>query len=64
MEVEMGSSKSIIVWDTLHKLLPTVPKSHLSACHTRLRDYQGNTIPIMGRAKILVERVISLVTSH
>ncbi|XP_058031613.1 uncharacterized protein K02A2.6-like [Ahaetulla prasina] len=48
MEVDTGSSKSLISWTTLKRLLPKFSKNHLSQCPVRLRDYQGHPIPILG----------------
>lgn len=56
MEVDTGSSKSIIAWSTLKKLVPSLTKGHLNTCNTRLRDYQRNHIPILGHGQFLVER--------
>lgn len=56
MEVDTGSSRSIIAWATLHKLMPILFKSHLSACSTRLCDYQGNSFPIVGQVNLWVEK--------
>ncbi|XP_058028035.1 uncharacterized protein LOC131192675 [Ahaetulla prasina] len=56
MEVDTGSSKSIIAWNTLQKIAPNFNKSQLTACTTRLKDYQGNDIPILGGAHLRVEK--------
>lgn len=56
MEVDTGSSKSIISWSTMKKLLPDLQKSHLRPCPIHLRDYQGNYIPIIGHGQFLVEK--------
>lgn len=47
MELDTGSSVSIISWATLTKLVPSMVKSRLTASRLRLRDYQGNHIPII-----------------
>lgn len=54
MEVDTGSSKSLISWNTLKKLVPTDTKNSLKPCHVKLRDYQGNSIPILGCSRLLV----------
>lgn len=58
MEVDTGSSKSIIAWHTLKKIAPELNQGHLRACNRRLCDYQGNNIPILGHAHFLVEKGI------
>ncbi|XP_060539010.1 uncharacterized protein K02A2.6-like [Pantherophis guttatus] len=55
MEVDTGSSKSLISWHTLKQVAPNIQKRALQPCQVRLRDYQGNDIPVMGGAKLLVE---------
>lgn len=55
MEVDTGSSKSLISWDTLKKLVPTITKRTLQTCQVQLQDYQGNHIPIFVCTKLLVE---------
>ncbi|XP_060545241.1 uncharacterized protein K02A2.6-like [Pantherophis guttatus] len=56
MEVDTGSSKSILAWQTLKKLVPTISPEQLQPCNTRLHDYQGNSIPILGCGNFLVEK--------
>ncbi|XP_058025500.1 uncharacterized protein LOC131191414 [Ahaetulla prasina] len=48
MEVDTGSSKSLIPWATIQQILPSISKQHLKPCQVRLKDYQGKAIPIMG----------------
>lgn len=48
MEVDTGSSRSLIVWSTLSKLLPGVSRRRLKPCPIELKDYQGKTIPTVG----------------
>ncbi|XP_013918131.1 PREDICTED: uncharacterized protein K02A2.6-like [Thamnophis sirtalis] len=47
MELDMGSARTIMSWDTLRALLPTLTPSQLSPADCLLRDYQGNPIPIL-----------------
>ncbi|XP_026548252.1 uncharacterized protein K02A2.6-like [Notechis scutatus] len=49
MEVDTGSALSIISWETLKKMLPRISKKKLLNCHLTLRDYQGRTIPVLGK---------------
>ncbi|XP_060542704.1 uncharacterized protein LOC117675378 isoform X2 [Pantherophis guttatus] len=56
MEVDTRSAKSIISWTTIKKLLPILRKSQLHPCPVKLRDYQGNYIPIIGHGHFLVEK--------
>lgn len=55
MEIDMGSSKSIVSWSTLQKLVSSIQKSQLSACHLKRRDYQENYFPIIRHGQFLVE---------
>ncbi|XP_058038083.1 uncharacterized protein K02A2.6-like [Ahaetulla prasina] len=48
MEVDTSSSRSLIAWHTLRRLLPKFAKRCLQPCPINLRDYQGNPIPIAG----------------
>lgn len=45
-----------LAWHTLQKLVPSLTRSYLDACYTRLHDYQGNNIPILGHAHFRVEK--------
>lgn len=55
MEIDTGSSNSIISWYTLNKLVPNISKHSLSCCSIQLRDYQGNVIPVLGKGDFQVE---------
>ncbi|XP_058044030.1 uncharacterized protein K02A2.6-like [Ahaetulla prasina] len=48
MEIDTGSSRSLIVWPTLQKLMPHISKRCLQPCQISLRDYQGRQIPTVG----------------
>lgn len=48
MEVDTGSSISIVSWSAIKCLVPTMSKRSLAPCTIRLRDYQGKVIPILG----------------
>ncbi|XP_058024074.1 uncharacterized protein K02A2.6-like [Ahaetulla prasina] len=48
MEVDTGSSRSLIAWATVRKLVPSFSKSRLQPCSMTLKDYQGNIIPTLG----------------
>ncbi|XP_058032586.1 uncharacterized protein K02A2.6-like [Ahaetulla prasina] len=48
MEIDTGSSRSLVAWHTLRRLLPNFPKRRLQPCQIILRDYQGNQIPTAG----------------
>ncbi|XP_058023860.1 uncharacterized protein K02A2.6-like [Ahaetulla prasina] len=54
MEVDTGSSRSLIAWSTLQRLLPGVSKASLKPCAVTLRDYQGGAIPTVGVGKFRV----------
>lgn len=54
MELDTGSAKSILSWDTLWKLIPGLRRNQLSPCPSRLKDYQGNVIPIVGCGRFAV----------
>lgn len=56
MEVDIGSSMSLVSWSTFKRLVPTMSKKRLSPCGIRLRDYQGKAIPILGSRKVRVQR--------
>lgn len=48
MEIDIGSSVSIISWSMLKRLVLSTVRNRLVSCWFRLRDYQGNHIPIVG----------------
>ncbi|XP_013931418.1 PREDICTED: uncharacterized protein LOC106556905 [Thamnophis sirtalis] len=48
MEVDIGSSKSLVSWATIKRIVPSLTKAKLRQCPIRLRDYQGQPIPIVG----------------
>ncbi|XP_032091803.1 uncharacterized protein K02A2.6-like, partial [Thamnophis elegans] len=48
MEVDSGSSKSLLSWDTFSMLCPHVKRCHLSPLNAILTDYQGSHISILG----------------
>lgn len=54
MEVDTGSSRSLIAWSILKRLLPMMSLSRLKPCPVTLRDYQGKFIPTLGVAKFQV----------
>lgn len=56
MEVDTGSSKSIVSWSTLRRILPAVKKTQLQPCPVKLRDYLGTPIPILGQGSFQVEK--------
>lgn len=37
------------------KVVPNISKKHLHQCNIRLQDYQGNSIPVLGRGSFQVE---------
>ncbi|KAG8136110.1 hypothetical protein E2320_009098 [Naja naja] len=51
MEVDTGSSLSLISWKTLKNLLPDFKRKQLSPCSLSPRDYQGQPIPVLGTGK-------------
>ncbi|XP_060541499.1 uncharacterized protein LOC117675782 [Pantherophis guttatus] len=55
MEVDTGSSKSIVSWTTIKEMMPSLQKNQLHPSPVKLRDYQGNRIPIIGHGRFLVE---------
>lgn len=55
MEVDSGSSLSLVSWSTIKWLVPRITKRWLKPCSLRLRDYQGNNIPILGSYKARVK---------
>ncbi|XP_060546776.1 gypsy retrotransposon integrase-like protein 1 [Pantherophis guttatus] len=54
MEVDTGSSKSLIAWATLSKLLPGLSRRRLKPCPVLLKDYQGKAIPTLGYDNFMV----------
>ncbi|KAG8132919.1 hypothetical protein E2320_010735 [Naja naja] len=54
-EVDTWSSPSLVSWSTIKRLVPEMSKKRLRPCSLKLRDYQGNTIPILGSSKVAVE---------
>lgn len=55
LEIDAGSSNSIISWHTLKTVAPNIKKHSLSHCSIRLRDYQDNSIPVLGKGLFQVE---------
>lgn len=47
IEVNMGSALSLISRHTIKQLVPRIAKWQLNPRHVHIKDYQGNTIPIM-----------------
>ncbi|KAG8141385.1 hypothetical protein E2320_007011, partial [Naja naja] len=54
MEVDTGSSLSLVSWSTIKRLVPKMAKKRLRPCSLTLRDYQGNKIPILHLTKVTV----------
>ncbi|XP_058039420.1 uncharacterized protein LOC131198613 [Ahaetulla prasina] len=54
MEVDTGSSRSLIAWSTLKHLVPSLEKGALKPCAVTLRDYQEKTIPTLGMGRFRV----------
>ncbi|KAG8136180.1 hypothetical protein E2320_009153 [Naja naja] len=54
MEVDTGSSLSLVTWSTIKRLVPKMAKKRLRPRSLTLRDYQGNKIPILGLTKVTV----------
>lgn len=48
MEIDTGSSLSIVSWATIRKLVPGISKKQLEFQRIQLKDYQGNCIPVIG----------------
>ncbi|XP_026574490.1 uncharacterized protein K02A2.6-like, partial [Pseudonaja textilis] len=48
MEVDSGSSLSMVSWKTLKQLIPNIRRQDLSSQRLILKDYQGNRIPVAG----------------
>ncbi|XP_032071928.1 uncharacterized protein K02A2.6-like [Thamnophis elegans] len=55
MELDTGSTTSIVSWSTVKRLLPQLSKRQLQDCNLTLRDYQGNLIPVIGTRKVRVQ---------
>ncbi|XP_026529758.1 uncharacterized protein K02A2.6-like, partial [Notechis scutatus] len=63
MEVDSGSSLSMVSWKTLKQLIPAIRRQDLRTQKIVLRDYQGNTIPVVGVSQVQVSfknRAVSL----
>ncbi|XP_060539046.1 uncharacterized protein K02A2.6-like [Pantherophis guttatus] len=54
MEVDSGSSLSMVSWTTIKKLLPHITARDLKRQRLTLIDYQGNRIPVVGIDKFNV----------
>ncbi|XP_060543046.1 uncharacterized protein K02A2.6-like [Pantherophis guttatus] len=54
MEVDSGSSLSMVSWRTIKKLLPHITARDLKRQRLTLIDYQGNRIPVVGIGKFNV----------
>ncbi|XP_032075671.1 uncharacterized protein K02A2.6-like, partial [Thamnophis elegans] len=54
MEVDSGSSRSLLSWDMFSYLCPTVSQNKLAPSRVLLRDYQGKLIPVLGSFPIPV----------
>lgn len=48
MEVDIGSAMSIVSWIIIKRLVPRLAKRQLDLHHIHLRDYQENSIPVVG----------------
>lgn len=48
MEIDTGSSKSLIAWATLKELLLDLTQQRLQPCRIKLKDYQGKPILTLG----------------
>ncbi|KAG8139464.1 hypothetical protein E2320_002230, partial [Naja naja] len=48
MDVDTGSVTTIVSWRTIQRLMPHMTKRRLTHSHICLRDYQRNSIPILG----------------
>lgn len=55
MELDTGSSMSLISWSTLKQLVPSMAKRRLASCTFRLCDYQGNHIPVLGSGRFRIK---------
>ncbi|XP_026532364.1 uncharacterized protein K02A2.6-like, partial [Notechis scutatus] len=54
MEVDSGSSLSMVSWRTFKQLIPDIRRRDLSTQKVILRDYQGNRTPVAGSCHIQV----------
>ncbi|XP_026526821.1 uncharacterized protein K02A2.6-like, partial [Notechis scutatus] len=54
MEVDSGSSLSMVSWKTFKQLIPDIHRQDLSTQKIILRDYQGNRIPVAGSRHVQV----------
>ncbi|XP_013913085.1 PREDICTED: LOW QUALITY PROTEIN: uncharacterized protein LOC106542012 [Thamnophis sirtalis] len=54
MEVDSGSSRSLLSWAAFSRLCPKVSQAQLLPADTTLWDYQGNLIPTLGSFPISV----------
>ncbi|XP_058026040.1 uncharacterized protein LOC131191673 [Ahaetulla prasina] len=54
MEVDTGSPITIVSWPIIQKLLPHIKENHLQAQYLRIRDFQGNKVPVKGTATVNV----------
>ncbi|XP_058042246.1 uncharacterized protein K02A2.6-like, partial [Ahaetulla prasina] len=55
MEVDTGSSITIMSWDTLVRDLPAIAKRQLQTQKLQVQDYQGNRIPVRGVTSVQVK---------
>ncbi|XP_060545570.1 uncharacterized protein K02A2.6-like [Pantherophis guttatus] len=55
MEIDTGSPISIMSWENLKKIIPSARKRQLQPQQRRLKDYQGNRIPVKGRGEFQVQ---------
>ncbi|XP_013913299.1 PREDICTED: uncharacterized protein LOC106542174 [Thamnophis sirtalis] len=55
MEVDSGSSRSLISWAAFSHLCPHISCAQLLPVDTSLRDYKGTLIPTLGSFPILVD---------
>lgn len=54
MELGIGSFFTIVSWQTLQELIPTMEKKQLQPQRITLNDFQGQNIPVLGRATVQV----------
>ncbi|XP_026530779.1 uncharacterized protein K02A2.6-like, partial [Notechis scutatus] len=54
MEVDSGSSLSMVSWKTLKQLISDILRQDLSTQKLILKDYQGNRIPVAGSSHVQV----------
>ncbi|XP_058032676.1 uncharacterized protein K02A2.6-like [Ahaetulla prasina] len=55
MEVDTGSSITIMSWNNLEKNLPAIAKRKLRPQKLKVQDYQGNRIPVRGVTTVHVK---------